>query len=271
MKKDNLTLQDFIKPKISSLNGVKKILAISSTKGGVGKSTFTCNLAFLLKEMGYKIAIVDADIYGPSIPTLMKIDQKPEVKDQMILPIIKEEIKCMSIGLITKSSEAGIWRGPMVTKILHQLIQMVNWKSDGNDVDLMIIDMPPGTGDVYLSLAEKFPLDGVVIISTPHQLSIADVIKSIDCFKKLKIPIFGIVQNMAYLEIDGQKKFIFGNDGAKKLAQDSQIEFLGDIPIFDHNISEKENVIVIKSQQKAFEIFKEIADKILKNFPRLLF
>lgn len=260
---DNKTLADFMQ-QIPAVVGVKKIIAVASAKGGVGKSTIACNLAVSLKQSGLNVALVDADIYGPSIPHLMNLSDKPDQKDGLILPLMSHGVKCISIGSMVDPSAAGVWRGPMVTKILYQLIRSVNWKADKNEVDVMIIDMPPGTGDVYLSIAEKFPLSGVVVVSTPQSLSVIDVVKSIDCFAKLKIPILGIIQNMSYLEINGEKQFLFGQDGAKKLAKEMNINFLGEIPLIAQisNLSDDRKIAVTQDKTIA-EIFKNISTKIL--------
>ncbi len=244
------TLADFMQ-QIPAVSGVKKIIAVASAKGGVGKSTIACNLAVSLKEQGLNVALVDADIYGPSIPHLMNLQGKPEQKNNLILPIISHGVKCISIGSMVDASAAGVWRGPMVTKILYQLIRSVNWKCDGKEVDAMIIDMPPGTGDVYLSIAEKFPLAGVVLVSTPQSLAVIDMVKSIDCFKQLKIPILGLIQNMAYLEINDEKKYLFGQDGAKKLAEKMGIKFLGDVPLMEEisDAAEEKELVVLRSER----------------------
>lgn len=213
--------------------GVKKIIAVAAAKGGVGKSTIACNLAVSAVRAGLNVALVDADIYGPSIPHLMNLADRPEQKNNLILPLISHGVKCISIGSLIDPNAAGVWRGPMVTKILYQLIRSVNWKADGQEVDLMIIDMPPGTGDVYLSIADKFPLAGVIMVSTPQSLAIIDMVRSIDCFQKLKVPILGMIQNMSYLEVSGEKKYLFGKDGAKDLAEKSGIKFLADVPMVE--------------------------------------
>lgn len=246
--------------------GVKKIIAIASAKGGVGKSSLAANIAISLQRIGYKTALVDADIYGPSIPHLMNIDSKPVNKDGLITPLISQNVKCISVGSLIDASAAGIWRGPMITKILYQLIRSVNWRADGHDVDCMIIDMPPGTGDVYLSLAGKFPLNGVVIISTPQSLAVIDVVRSIDCFQKLQIPILGLIQNMSYLENNGVKQYIFGRDGAKDLAKKMSLKFLGEVPIMQEIADAGESRVPITAAKPNAEIsmlIGRIAEEIM--------
>lgn len=251
---------------INKVKGVKRIIAVASAKGGVGKSTFAVNLALSLKRIGHKVALVDADIYGPSIPTLLNLKNKPDVKNNLLIPPQSFGIKAISIGMMIDDKSAGVWRGPMITKILYQLIRSVDWNHDENDVDYMIIDMPPGTGDIYLSLAQNFPLDGVVAISTPQNIAVKDVIRSLDCFQKLDIKILGMVQNMAFLEINGEKKYIFGQDSAKKIAQENNIKFLGDIPI-DQEISdsnENSTPIVVKNPSSEIAMnYGQIAEKII--------
>ncbi|MBU6338607.1 MAG: P-loop NTPase [Rickettsiales bacterium] len=251
---------------IPKVLGVKKIIAVASAKGGVGKSTIACNLAAALQKSGLNVALLDADIYGPSIPYLMNLQKQPETKDNLMLPLISHGVKCISIGSLIDENSAGVWRGPMVTKILYQLINMVNWQFDGNEVDVMIIDMPPGTGDVYLSLAEKFPLDWAIIVSTPQSLSVIDVVKSIDCFRKLKIPILGLIQNMSYLQMGDEKKYIFGKDGAKNLAKKMQIDFLGEVPILQEisdSVEKKSLFVENIFHHDVLQVFEHIA-KLIK-------
>lgn len=244
---DSKKLSDFMK-QAPAVKGVKKIIAVASAKGGVGKSTIACHLAHSLSKSSKNVALVDADIYGPSIPYIMGLSGKPKHKDGMVLPMISNNIKCMSVGLIIKENEAGVWRGPMVSKILHQLIRSVNWQYDQKGVDVMIIDMPPGTGDIYLSLAHNFPLAGVVIVSTPQNLAIIDVVRSIDCFRKLEIPILGLVENMSYFEINNKKEFPFGKNSAVKLAKKEGIKFLGQVPFNDELNKSAQNFITKKKK-----------------------
>jgi len=267
---DNKTLKDFME-KIPNVVGVEKIILVASAKGGVGKSTIACNLAISIAQSGKNVALVDADIYGPSVAHLLDLKDKPELKNNLLQPILKYGLKIISIANLVDANQAGVWRGPMVTKILYQLIRAVNWQADNKKVDVMIVDMPPGTGDVYLSMAEKFPIAGVVLVSTPQSVAIIDVIKSIDCFKKLNIPILGLIQNMSYLKINDEKKYIFGQDGAKKIAQEMNINFLGEIAIEPEISDACENKIPFivsffkdKKNNEVLTIFQKISQEILK-------
>jgi len=221
----------------SVLPDVKKIIAIASGKGGVGKSTITSNLAGGLAKKGYRVGIIDADIYGPSIPTMFDlVGKRPTMIDvnekQLIEPIINYGIKILSIGFFTDQDNAIVWRGPMASKALTQMITDAHW----GELDFLLVDLPPGTGDIHLSLIQTAPLDGVVIVSTPQEVALADARRGINMFKMdgIKVPIIGIVENMAWFtpeELPQNKYYIFGRDGAKNLASGMNVPFLGAIPL----------------------------------------
>lgn len=220
------------------IKNIKNIIAIASGKGGVGKSTVAVNLAISLNRVGFNVGLVDGDVYGPSIAHMMNLKDKPDFKDNLMIPIKSYKINCVSIGNIVDKDQALIWRGPMVTKTIDQLIRGVNWGYEDKDIDYLIVDLPPGTGDVHLTMAKQFPISGAVIVSTPGDVALIDVVKAIDMFQKLNVPIIGIVQNMAYLQDEnGQKTYLFGKDKAKDLASKLNLNFLGDIKI-DINIRE---------------------------------
>jgi ATP-binding protein involved in chromosome partitioning len=214
--------------KRNPIPGTKFTIAISSAKGGVGKSTFATNLALALKKVGCKVGILDADIYGPSLPKLFSINEKPDSDGQTLKPIIKYDIQCMSIGFLTDDQTPMIWRGPMVTSAIKTFTQKVAWK----DLDFLVVDMPPGTGDTQLTFAQEINLDGVIIISTPQEIALQDVRRGIKMFEKLKVNIIGLIDNMSYFKGDDEKKYtIFGDGGVKKTAEEFNKEFLGEIPI----------------------------------------
>ena len=225
------TMKAKTKPKSFQKNpiqGTKFTIAISSAKGGVGKSTFATNLALALKKVGCKVGLLDADVYGPSLPKLFSINEKPESDGQTLKPIIKFDIQCMSIGFLTDEQTPMIWRGPMVTSAIKTFTQKVAWR----DLDFIIVDMPPGTGDTQLTFAQEINMDGAIIVSTPQEIALSDVKRGIRMFDKLKVKILGLIDNMSYFVGDDGKKYaIFGAGGVKKTADEFQKEFLGEIPI----------------------------------------
>lgn len=216
---------------------VKHIVAIASGKGGVGKSTVTANIAGGLAKAGYKVGIVDADIYGPSMPTMFDVvTERPTMIDvegkPMINPVLSYGIKILSIGFFTDQDNAVVWRGPMASKALTQMFTDAYW----GKLDYLLIDLPPGTGDIHLSLVQTVPLDGAVIVSTPQEVALADARKGVNMFQldSIKVPVIGIVENMAWFtpaELPENKYFIFGRDGAKNLAEGMGVPFLGHIPL----------------------------------------
>ena len=216
---------------------VKHIIAVASGKGGVGKSTITANLAGGLVKAGYKVGIVDADIYGPSMPTMFDVvKEKPTMLDiegtPMINPVLSYGIKILSIGFFTEQDNAVVWRGPMAAKALTQMFTDAYW----GKLDYLLVDLPPGTGDIHLSLVQTVPLDGAVIVSTPQEVALADARKGVNMFKldSIKVPVLGIIENMSWftpLELPDNKYYIFGRDGAKNLAHGMGVPFLGHIPL----------------------------------------
>jgi ATP-binding protein involved in chromosome partitioning len=240
--KFNTKIKKVSKPEIERVNkklsGVDSIIAISSAKGGVGKSTFTVNAAAMLAKMGCKVGILDADIYGPSIPTMLDVEGYVPKSIKIdgvskIEPVESYGIKIMSIGFFTKLDQAVVWRGPMASKALKQMIFDTNW----GELDFLFLDLPPGTGDIHLSLVQSLPINGAVIVSTPQNVALADVRRGIKMFQQdsINIPILGLVENMSYFTSNEEpeiKHFIFGESGVKYLAKDLDINFLGEIPIF---------------------------------------
>ena len=220
-----------VEPKVFKKNpiiGTKFTIAISSAKGGVGKSTFATNLALALKATGCKVGLLDADIYGPSIPKMFGINEKPKSDGQKLEPITKYDIQCMSIGFLTDQQTPMIWRGPMVTSAIKTFTQKVNWK----DLDFIIVDMPPGTGDTQLTFSQEIKMDGAIIVSTPQEVALLDVKRGIKMFDKLGVKILGLVDNMSYFLGDDKKKYkIFGEGGVRETAEEFKKNFLGEIPI----------------------------------------
>ena len=228
-------LSDAMKKKVEPKNftknpilGTKFTIAVSSAKGGVGKSTFATNLALALKSVGCKVGLLDADIYGPSIPKMFDINEKPKSDGQKLEPVMQYDIQCMSIGFLADQQTPMIWRGPMVTSAIKTFTQKVNWK----DLDFIIIDMPPGTGDTQLTFSQEIKIDGAIIVSTPQEVALLDVVRGIKMFDKLDVKILGLVDNMSYFKGDDGKNYkIFGEGGVKRTAEEFNKEFLGEIPI----------------------------------------
>lgn len=218
------------RPAKNPVPGVKKIILVAAGKGGVGKSTVAVNLAVSLSRAGYNIGILDADVYGPSVPKMLNLRGRPEVDAyKRLTPFQWNNIQAMSMGNLIDEDRAAVWRGPMATKALYQLFHGVSW----NNIDYLVVDMPPGTGDIQLSLAENFPVAGAVMVSTPQEVALADVRKAMDMFRKVNIPILGIIENMSYFEDpeSGNRSYIFGEGGGKKLADMENLPFLGEVPL----------------------------------------
>ena len=256
-------------PKIfvrNPIKGTKYTVMVSSAKGGVGKSTFAVNLAFALKQLGKKVGLLDADIYGPSLPKLIGKNEKPENKDgKYIVPIDSNGVQCMSMGFLVEETTPMIWRGPMVISAIKTLTERVLWK----ELDIIVIDMPPGTGDAQLTFAQDIKVDGAIIVSTPQDIALLDVKRGIQMFDKTKINIFGLVDNMSFFKGDDGKNYnIFGEGGVEKTAKEFNKDFLGKIPLQqDLRVSADKGMPLTLSDPKheISLIFKSIAEKILKK------
>jgi ATP-binding protein involved in chromosome partitioning len=216
--------------KPSGVAGVKQIIAVASAKGGVGKSTVAVNLAAAFAALGLKTGLLDLDVYGPSAPTLLGIGpRKPRMREDKVLePLDAHGLKTMSIGYLVDASQPMVWRGAMATSAVRQMLDEVAW----GDLDVLVLDLPPGTGDVQLTLVQRVPLAGAIIVSTPQELALADVRRGLAMFEKVQAPILGIIENMAYFETpDGKRTHIFGEGGARRTAAQTGAPFLGEIPI----------------------------------------
>ena len=263
-------MEPTIKPKKfvkNPIKGTKFTIAISSAKGGVGKSTFATNLALALKNIGCKVGLLDADIYGPSLPKLFSINEKPKSEEGILIPISKYDIQCMSIGFLTDEQTPMIWRGPMVTSAIKTFTQKVAWK----DLDFIIVDMPPGTGDTQLTFAQEIKMDGVIIISTPQEIALQDVKRGIKMFDKLGVKIIGLIDNMShFIGDDGKKYAIFGEGGVKRTAEEFNKNFLGEIPI-NPEVGKQGDLgtpIVEKNpDHEISKIYKNLAEKIKSTYP----
>lgn len=220
-----------------AIPGIKNIIAVASGKGGVGKSTVTANLAVTLAKMGFSVGILDADIYGPSMPIMFDVESAKPISvtvdgKSKMKPIESYEVKILSIGFFTSPSQAVIWRGPMASKALNQMIFDADW----GELDFLLIDLPPGTGDIHLSIMQSLPITGAVVVSTPQAVALADAKKGVSMFMSdsINVPVLGIIENMAYFtpeELPDNKYYIFGKEGAKNLAQDLEVSFLGEVPL----------------------------------------
>ena len=249
------------------INGTRFTILVSSAKGGVGKSTVAVNLAFALQNLGFKIGILDADVYGPSLPKLLGLNEKPKSQDGKILvPVEKYNAQCMSMGLLVDEQTPMIWRGPMVISAIRTMTQKVLWK----DRDIIIIDMPPGTGDTQLTFAQEIKTDGAIIVSTPQDLALLDVKRGIKMFDKTGVKILGLIDNMSYFKGDDDKEYkIFGESGVEKTAKEFDKQFLGHLPIHQDLRSSADNGEPLTHSEPDHEVsklFKSIAEKIKLSF-----
>jgi ATP-binding protein involved in chromosome partitioning len=271
-KEANLSknFMDQISPKTqfkkNKINGVKKVIAVSSCKGGVGKSTIAVNLAIALKNLKYNVGILDADIYGPSLPKMIGISEKPKSEDGVnLIPIKRFDIQCMSIGFMVSEETPMIWRGPMVASTIKTFTNKVLW----DNVDFLVIDMPPGTGDALLTFSQEIDIDGAIIVTTPQDIAIIDVKRGIEMFKRTNVKVLGILENMTSFTSDGGvEHFIFGKDGGKKIADKFNIKLIGQIPLnTELRISCDVGIPYMQDikKDKISEIFTNIANEIIKE------
>lgn len=260
-----------------TIPGIQNIVAVASGKGGVGKSTVTANLAVTLAKMGFKVGILDADIYGPSVPIMFDVEaEKPlavtiDGKSKM-KPVENYGVKILSIGFFTQPNQAVVWRGPMAAKALNQMIFDAHW----DELDFMLIDLPPGTGDIHLSIMQSLPITGAVIVSTPQNVALADAKKGVAMFQQesINVPVLGIIENMAYFtpeELPNNKYYIFGKEGAKHLAEDLQVPFLGEIPLVQSireagDIGRPAALQTASPLEKAFEkLTQNVVEEVVKR------
>jgi ATP-binding protein involved in chromosome partitioning len=252
-------------PAKAPVKGIKNIIAVASGKGGVGKSTVSVNLALALAATGLKVGVLDADLYGPSIPKLLGLEGKPAVRDDGLFVAFEAYgLKAISIGLMLEGDQAVVWRGPMASSALRQLLRETEW----GDLDVLVIDLPPGTGDIQISLCQQVELAGTVIVSTPQDLALIDAKKAIDMFRRLQIPILGLIENMSYFVAPdtGARYNIFGHGGAKDAAATLGIPFLGEIPL---HMAIRENsdagtpISAVSPDSAEAKAFSDVAGKLV--------
>ena len=246
------------------LKDVKNVIAVASGKGGVGKSTVSVNLAVSLAKTGAKVGLVDTDIYGPSIPTMFNIHERPNINTQRkLIPLEKYGVKLLSMGFLVKQDEAVVWRGPMVSSAVKQFLSETEW----GELDYLIMDLPPGTGDIQLTIVQSVPLTGAIIVSTPQTVALDDARKGVAMFSKVNVPVLGIVENMAFFtppDLPDRKYHIFGKDGAKNLSEKMGVAFLGEIPIEQQLREGGDSGVPIVEEQPASvssKAFTEIAKR----------
>jgi ATP-binding protein involved in chromosome partitioning len=256
-----------------TIPGIKNIIAVASGKGGVGKSTITANLAVTLAKMGYKVGVLDADVYGPSIPIMFDVEKERPLSTTVngrskMKPVENYGVKVLSIGFFTTPEQAVIWRGAMASKALNQLIFDADW----GELDFMLVDLPPGTGDIHLSIMQSMPITGAVVVSTPQPVALADARRGVAMFRQenIQVPILGIIENMSYFtpeELPDNKYYIFGKEGAKNLAEDLDIPFLGEIPLVQsiREAGDNGRPAALQEGTPLAEAFKVLTEKVVEE------
>jgi len=275
----NIKIEAPVKPsnpnliKGKNIPGIKNIIAVASGKGGVGKSTITANLAVSLSKLGYKVGILDADIYGPSIPIMFDVVKERPLSTTIdgrikMKPVENYGVKVLSIGFFTTPEQAVIWRGPMASKALNQLIFDAAW----GDLDYMLIDLPPGTGDIHLSIMQSMPITGAVVVSTPQAVALADARRGVAMFQQenIQVPVLGVIENMSYFtpeELPENKYYIFGKEGAKNLSEDLNISFLGEIPLVQsiREAGDSGRPVALQEETPLAKAFEKITKEVIKE------
>jgi ATP-binding protein involved in chromosome partitioning len=253
---------------VEKLPGVRFSIAVASGKGGVGKSTFAvniaCAMAAILRPKGGKVGLMDCDIHGPSVPLMIGLNARPQIEENMILPLENFGVKVMSMGLLIDDDAPVVWRGPMIMKTIQQFAQNVRW----GELEILVIDLPPGTGDAQLSLVQTIPLDGAVIVTTPQAVAANVTRRGAMMFEKVNVPLIGVAENMSYLEVNGEKNRVFGEGGGARTAAELQTNFLGELPL-DPEIRQGGDagvpVVIGSPQSPAGRAFLEMADRILQK------
>ncbi|OAQ21497.1 Mrp/NBP35 family ATP-binding protein [Thermosulfurimonas dismutans] len=250
-KKEHLGIRD-----------VRFVLAVASGKGGVGKSTVSVNLAVALNLKGFKTGIMDADLYGPNVPLLMGFDEaeRPEVVAGKIQPLVRHGVKVMSFAFLAPPGQPFVWRGPLVGKALRELAEVVEW----GPLDFLLVDLPPGTGDAPLSVCQTYQPKGVIMVTTPQELSVADVRRCAKMFEDLKVPVLGLVENMAYLRLEGREVSVFGEGGGERLSRELRVPLLIRIPLAPE-VNRLKEPVVLHSETEAAKAFLELADKVIES------
>ncbi|MBW2254376.1 MAG: Mrp/NBP35 family ATP-binding protein [Deltaproteobacteria bacterium] len=248
------------------IEGVKHVVVVSSAKGGVGKSTIATNLAVALSQLGHPTGLMDADLYGPSVPRMMNVTNAPMVDDdQHIIPPSSYGVRCLSVGMLVPEEEAVIWRGPLVMNVLRQFLQQTQW----GELDYLVVDLPPGTGDAQLTLVQGCKVAGAIVVTTPQEVALADAVRGIIMFDKLDVPVLGLVENMSWYELpDGRRDHVFGEDGGKRLALRHQLDLLGQIPLQTSlRKSGDEGLPAALGDDAIALAFKDLAMRVVEKLP----
>jgi ATP-binding protein involved in chromosome partitioning len=246
------------------ISGVKNIIAVGSGKGGVGKSTVAVNLAISMAKLGYAIGLLDADVYGPNVPLMMGINETPYAQGQRIRPLEAHGVKLMSMGFLNPGDKPLVWRGPMLNSVIQQFLRNVDW----GELDYLVIDLPPGTGDVQLTLIQTTPLTGAVVVTTPSDVALEDARKAVKMFEQVREPVLGIVENMSYLEHNGEKLYVFGKGGGARTAELMKLPLLAEIPLDPKTREGGDSgapIVTVKEPNTQVTLFEKLARTIVEK------